>query len=251
MKWNLLNTGFNTGKFNMDYDIKLALTCPDDQAYLRFYRWTPYCISLGANQRESDLDMDAVKENGIGVARRPTGGRAILHAEELTYSVILPLASGMTAREIYTKVSFALVKGLKKYSAKLNDVELENLQPNFAELLKEPSGMLCFASTAKSEVKFKGKKLIGSAQRKLNKVVLQHGSILGGTYHQDLPKYLADKENIDHLMDELKDKTTEIETITGEMVDYKVLTECIVAGFEDVFDIMFNDKPELDLNERS
>ncbi len=67
---------------------------------------------------------------------------------------------------------------------KLNDVELENSNPNFAELLKESSGSLCFASTAKSEIKFNGKKLVGSAQRKFGSTILQHGSILIRTYHK-------------------------------------------------------------------
>ena len=245
MKWNFIYSGFQTGKFNMDTDIRLAMNCGEDEAFFRLYRWNPYCISLGANQSIKDIDEAVAKADNIDIARRPTGGRAILHAEELTYSVVMPLNQGLSAREIYTKISLALVNGLRRYDSGLAGAELENVQPNFPDLLKKPSGMLCFASTAKSEVKYDGKKLIGSAQRKMDKVVLQHGSILVGTYHRKLPEYLSDKSNLAILNHELEAKTTEIETILGKPVDYDRLAENLVEGFEDMWEVEFEEKPEM------
>lgn len=240
MKWHLISDGFNTGQHNMDQDIELAGKCNEENAFLRFYRWKPYCISLGANQKYEDINLKKVEKEKLEVVKRPTGGRAILHAEELTYSAMIPLKENLSNREIYTKISLALVQGLKIYDPDLEAVELENVQPDFPNLLNQPSGVLCFASTAKSEVKYKGKKLIGSAQRKMNSVVLQHGSILCGKYHTKLPEYLQVKNSdIEILNNELKSKTTELETILNYTTDYSKLEECLIQGFEKEWNISF------------
>ena len=240
MKWNLIESGFNTGQFNMDFDVDLANNCRDDEAFFRLYRWKPYAISLGANQSLNDINLEKAKRDNIDVVVRPTGGRAILHSEEITYSVIIPYNAVLTAKTVYEKISNALAFGLAIYDNRLGDTELENQQPDFPELLKQPSGMLCFASTAKNEVKLNGKKIIGSAQRKMNKVLLQHGSILCGTFHQNLTDYLNyDQTKIDALKTELADKTTEIESITNEKVDYSKLSECLIEGFEKGWNINF------------
>ena len=132
------------------------------------------------------------------------------------------------------------MRGLEIYNPLLAKSELENYQPNFPKLLEEPSGVLCFTSTARNEVKFNGKKLIGSAQRKLNNVILQHGSILCGTKHRELSDYLnSDSMTIDQLRIELTEKTTEIETILVEKTDYEKLKTCLLVGFELEWQIRF------------
>jgi len=240
MNWNLIESGENTGRYNMDFDINLARTCPDDQAYFRLYRWKPFCISLGANQNINEIDLDKAAADNIECVQRPTGGRAILHAEEITYSAILPYSASYSAKDIYTNISLALLSGLKLYHPELGNAELEGLQPNFPDLLKSPSGMLCFASTAKSEIKYKGKKLVGSAQRKMERIVLQHGSILCGTFHQRLAGYLiGDEQTKSVLESELKNKTIEIESIINEETDYSRLSQCLIEGFESFFKIKF------------
>ncbi len=233
MIWHFIDSDFNTGEFNMNKDIELAQNCPTDEAYIRLYRWKPYCVSLGANQSFDDIDITKTKTDGIDIVKRPTGGKAILHAEELTYSVILPLNYQFSPKEVYSMISTALIRGLDLYDSRLSKSELENIQPNFPKLLEEPSGVLCFASTAKNEVKFGGKKLIGSAQRKLNNVILQHGSILCGTFHQKLTDYLNVDEKLKELLrQELTSRTTEIETILNVKVNYEKLKNCLVKGFE-------------------
>lgn len=248
MKWHLIESSSHTGRFNMKFDIELAKSCPDNEAFLRIYSWNPYCISLGSNQLFEDINIPKATSDGIDVVKRPTGGRAILHAEEITYSVVMPLSCGLTPKQIYTKISQALLKGLAEYDSRLISAELENIQPNFPELLKQPSGVLCFASTAKSEVKFDSKKIIGSAQRKFNNVVLQHGSVLCGTYHQKLVEYLNKDENsIQLLKEELKNSTTEISTILKSDVNYEKLSASLITGFKKEFEIEFADnKPEFD-----
>ncbi len=225
----------------MRFDLELAHDCLPDEAYFRIYRWQPYCISLGANQSFDDIDLKRTNLDSIDVVKRPTGGRAILHAEELTYLVVLPNNYQYSPREIYFKISLALMRGLEIYNPVLAKSELENLQPNFPKLLEEPSGVLCFASTAKNEVKFNGKKLIGSAQRKLNNVILQHGSILCGPFHRKLVDYLkADEDMHRALSQELTDKTTELQTILNEEINYEKLKTCLKAGFELEWNVKFD-----------
>lgn len=233
MKWNLLLDGANSGHHNMDFDIALANQCKENEVYLRFYQWSPYCISLGANQEFNIIDHVKTKNDEIDVVKRPTGGRAILHAEELTYSLIMPVSYGYKASEIYKKVSNAIVKGLIFYNSKLENVELEENQPDFNEHYKKNEGVLCFSNSAKSEIKYEGKKLVGSAQRKMNNTILQHGSILIGKFHKELPHYLnINYEDKKILTVQLQEKTIELETILNKKIDYERLTASITLGFE-------------------
>ncbi len=243
MNWILICNGAHNGQFNMEFDLKLADECSDNTAYLRFYQWLPYAISLGANQLFNDINLVKAANDNIDVVKRPTGGRAVLHAEELTYSVIIPTASGLTPHEIYNKISLALVRGLIKYDSNLKNIKLENRQPDFSSLLKNPFGVICFASTAKHEVKYNGKKLVGSAQRRFKKVTLQHGSILVGAFHRYLLDYLnCDEKTKTELKQKMIDKTIELETILKRKVDYSQLIDSLVKGFEDEWEIKFVDQ---------
>jgi lipoate-protein ligase A len=240
MIWHFIDSGYGSGAYNMEFDLELARNLNPHDAYFRIYRWKPYCISLGANQSIEEIDQVKTKNDGIDIVKRPTGGRAILHAEELTYSVVLPLNYEFSPREIYLKISTALMRGLEIYNPLLAKSELENHQPDFPKLLEEPAGALCFASTAKNEVKFNGKKLIGSAQRKLSNAVLQHGSILCGSYHRNLVEYLGcDEETRSQLSIELNDKTTELQSILNEEIDYEKLKTCLKFGFEIEWEMKF------------
>ncbi|TSA26860.1 MAG: hypothetical protein D4R68_06755 [Ignavibacteriales bacterium] len=246
MNWHFINSHENTGIYNMQFDIELANVCKPDEAYFRIYRWNPYCISLGANQSFDDIDQDKTKTDGIDIVKRPTGGRAILHAEELTYSVVLPYNFELSPREIYFRISNALMRGLEIYNPILAKSQLEDYQPNFPKLLEEPSGVLCFASTARNEVKFNGKKLIGSAQRKMNNIILQHGSILCGPFHKKLVDYInSDEVTKNALSLELNSKTTELGTILNEEIDYQKLKTCLIVGFELEWQIKFEPASEL------
>ncbi len=241
MIFELIRSGANTGKFNMEFDLRLVDRCNDEQAFFRLYYWKPYAISLGAHQDENEIDSAKARSEGIDVVKRPTGGRAILHAEELTYSVAYPLSAGLKPKELYEKISRALIRGLKLFDEKLDEATLEGSQPNFGALLKTESGALCFASTARNEVKFKGKKLIGSAQRKIAGKILQHGSILIGAYHRRLPHFLAtDDETKLALSRELAERTTEIETILGRKISYADFEEAIIAGWEEEWGVRFS-----------
>ncbi len=240
MKWFYLNTGFNTGYYNMDFDLTLVRNCRNDEAYFRLYRWEPFCISLGANQNFNNIDRVKAKTNKIDIVKRPTGGKSILHAEELTYSVIFPLNEISSVRNLYCEINKALREGLILYDNKLSAVELESKQPDLRSFYKKPGSEICFAVSSKSEAKFSGKKLIGSAQRKINNIILQHGSILCGDYHKKIIDYLnLERENLININNELNNKTIELENILGYKTDYRKLEDSLVIGFEKYFNIKF------------
>ncbi len=233
MTWSYLNTGKNPGSFNMEFDLGLVKDSTIGHITLRLYRWDPFCISLGANQDISEINKEKAAADGIEIVKRPTGGRAILHSEELTYSVVMPLSSEVSPRGIYRQINFALLEGLKIYDAALVKLELEGAQPDLHSFYKENLSAACFGVPAKSEIKYEGKKVVGSAQRKIGNVLLQHGSIMCGNYHVNLADYLnlPQDEQIS-IKEELMDKTTELESILGYGTDYMRLKESIVSGFE-------------------
>jgi lipoate-protein ligase A len=242
MNWRFVNTGSNSGKFNMAYDMQLAHDCKQDEAVLRLYRWKPYCISLGANQCADSINIEKAEKDNIDVVKRPTGGRAVLHAEELTYSVIMPIHYGSSARKIYSEINEALTEGLGLYNKKLAAIELENIQPDFGELYKKEQSVACFAVPAKSELKFDGRKLVGSAQRKLGNTILQHGSILCGDFHKKIVDYLVvEQENYNEIIS-LLNHTADIQSITKQEINYELLAGSIAGGFEFFYNMKFNNK---------
>jgi lipoyl(octanoyl) transferase len=246
MKWTFINSGSNTGKYNMDYDLQLARNYKDNEVVFRLYRWNPYCISLGANQPLNSINSELAFQDNIDIVQRPTGGRAVLHAEELTYSVVYPLDSFSSARDIYLQLNLALLKGLKIYDSRLSSFELENQQPNFAQIYKQENNAICFAVAAKCELKYSGKKIVGSAQRKFDKAVLQHGSILCGPFHKRITHYLnltaGKKEELER---EIEGNTIELGNILNEKIDYSHLVLSLCKGFEEHYNMTFSNTPSL------
>jgi lipoyl(octanoyl) transferase len=240
MIWKFLNSGVNSGKFNMDFDIFLAENLEPKNAVLRLYRWNPYCISLGANQSLDAIDLSKAKYKQIDVVKRPTGGRAILHSEELTYSVAYYIDENTSAKNLYNEINLALRKGLINYDAGLSEIDLEHTQPNFKEFYKSDISAICFAVSAKSELNLYGKKLVGSAQRKLGNVILQHGSILCDSYHKKIVEYLnISEEKKQEMLDEISSTTIDLKTALNSEVDYVKLNKSILAGFKDHFNSDF------------
>jgi lipoate-protein ligase A len=157
-----------------------------DKPLLRFYGWHPSCISLGYHQKASDVSPDLCIQEGIDVVRRPTGGRAILHAEELTYSVIYPYRD-LDISDFYRLIHIPFVSALQKMQI---NASFESGQADFRNIYRTDRAFLCFASSAKFEVEIFGKKLIGSAQRVYENAILQHGSVLLGSEHEKLVNFL-------------------------------------------------------------
>ena len=238
MIWYFIDSGFNTGKFNMDFDLELVKNFKSDSPVLRVYRWKPYCISLGANQDFNSINQKKTGLDGLDIVKRPTGGRAILHAKELTYSVIYPLSKTSSPKQIYREINLALKNGLKHYDSTFGKIELEHTQPHFPSFYKDEMSTLCFAVSAMNELNFNGKKVVGSAQRKIGNVILQHGSILCGNFHKRIVDYLEFTEDkIEEIKREMEETTTELESILNEKVDYQKLSLSIKQGFESHFNV--------------
>ncbi len=232
--WRFVDSGKLDGASNMALDVGMAeaLAAGQGAPTLRLYGWDPWAISLGYNQREEEIDAARCRESGIGVVRRPTGGRAILHAEELTYCVVMP-AGRRSILDVYNDISGALVRGLGLFGV---DATLQRSQPNFPEHYRSPSAIPCFTASARYEIEWDGRKLVGSAQRRVagtTNVVLQHGSILCGPAHKRLPEFIRADENVRELLRaELNMKTVDLSEATGGPVDIHRLAECIRQGCE-------------------
>lgn len=238
--WQHINTGANTAEFNMNFDIELVERCEKENInFIRFYTWQPYAISLGYNQRkngrELKLNYEKCKDDGIDVVTRPTGGRAVLHAEELTYSVVLK--SNVNAKEIYKAISAILLDAIQSIDSNNDSLKKVSLVIKEDDLLKlSKTGMynFCFNSAVKHEINLCGKKLVGSAQRRFGDVILQHGSILLGDYHKNICSYFLfdnEAEKNKHIS-ELNAKTISLEEILGYLPTVECLEEQIITSFE-------------------
>lgn len=171
-RWRLVDTPPAPGAWNMAVDEALADGVRDGgPPVLRVYRWSPPCLSLGRNQPSDGYDRDALRSRGIDVVRRPTGGRAVLHHRELTYSVAAREDELGTLRQAYAAINRALVAGLLRLGV---DARLHPAGPDRAPV---PSLAPCFEQPVEGEVTAGGRKLVGSAQRRERGVMLQHGSL--------------------------------------------------------------------------
>ena len=172
--FRLLDTPPAPGAWNMAVDAALMEAVRGGAPpVLRFYRWDPPCLSLGRNQPAAGrYDLDALTAAGVEVVRRPTGGRAVLHDRELTYSVVAGDGALGGPRAAYAAVNRALVAGLRRLGVEAA------LQPRTGARAPVPSLAPCFKEPAEGEVVVGGRKLVGSAQFREGGVLLQHGSLL-------------------------------------------------------------------------
>jgi lipoyl(octanoyl) transferase len=243
-QWEFIDSGFQTARYNMDYDLMLVERCKTlNKSFFRVYRWKPYAISLGYNQNkalnELTLNFNKCKTENIDIVQRPTGGRAVFHAEELTYSVVFK--SNRPVRDLYRDISMALLDGLKSVDPKLFELSFSKDTPDLLKLIKTGMYNLCFNSQVKYEINWRGKKVVGSAQRKFGDIVLQHGSILLGPRHKDIVDYLnVSGEQRVKMKQEIEDKTACINEICGRNVTYDETARALLKGFEKGFNIKFS-----------
>ncbi len=239
--WRFIDTGASDGVFNMSVDEALTCNSTSSEPILRVYRWQPFTISIGHNQNINEINLNKCKNEGVGIVRRPTGGRAIFHAHEVTYCVIIPKDSILyqkNTHEIYSHISSALVDGLHNLGMPVKLDRQENTDPDFS---KHNQRFACFATTARYEIHYKTKKLVGSAQRRYENAVLQHGSIILGIGHLQLFNYLSDKGNgkLQKSQQQLQEKTVCIDTILKRNVSYEEVVQNLKTGFEKYFGIHF------------
>jgi lipoate-protein ligase A len=172
LNWRVISDPPLPGFRNMARDHALTECLRGGEGVLRFYRWDPPTISFGRNEPSRGLFLERkAEEEGVGFVRRPTGGRAVLHDRELTYSLAFPQGAFRGLKVGYRLINRGLLVGIRRLGA-----AVELAAPNGPSL--PPDAGPCFRQPAEGEVTAFGKKLVGSAQVRMGDAVLQHGSII-------------------------------------------------------------------------
>jgi lipoyl(octanoyl) transferase len=181
-KWRLIDSGPNLGVYNMAVDEELLARAQAGEhvPVLRFYTWDPAAVSIGRFQKIKDaVNAAACEQRGIDIVRRITGGRAVLHHRELTYSVIARTEDPIFPPNVlgtYKLIASGLLQGLKNLGIHAEMVSRSNRHAHLVK--KNTRDPACFSSPSWYEILVHGRKIIGSAQRRLSCAFLQHGSIL-------------------------------------------------------------------------
>ena len=223
--WRLIQHAPQDGALNMAVDeaVLRAVAKGDAPPTLRLYAWDPPCLSLGRGQPVDDVDRNGVEAAGYGLVRRPTGGRAILHIDELTYSVIVPQDDPRvlgSVVESYRRLSQALVRALELLG--VPDVEADQRAAGAGE-----EGPVCFETPSDYEITAGGKKLVGSAQMRAEGVVLQHGTV---PLHGDIARIcplLAQHPDPTRV----RARATTIARAAGRTVGWNEAAGALIAGF--------------------
>lgn len=183
-----------TGKENMQKDSDLldfAISEKLSYPIFRLYGWRPACISLGRNQQDSFIDKKFLKDTNIDVVKRLTGGRALLHDDEITYSFICPISylnHGENVTKSYIEISQILIEKFAKLGIELDFGSSKPVNTKFD---------YCMLISTGADLCYRGKKLIGSAQCRKEGYILQHGSILYNYNRQLLEKIFHENVSTD------------------------------------------------------
>lgn len=225
----IVNSGSATGAQNMRRDMQLAdhVRLGTAPATLRLYTWEPWCVSLGKHQPLEAIDASAVSRYGYDVVHRPTGGRAILHADEVTYCVCVPVTDSLQARSVYAEVHQLLFGALSTLCSDLTFASLDSdLRTHYAS--SGPLGQACFTSHARSEILWNGKKVVGSAQRVIDGVLLQHGSILCGPGHESLADlFAANDQERETLKRSIEQSSATLSQAAGREINFQQVIDTI------------------------
>ncbi|MGB9716518.1 MAG: lipoate--protein ligase family protein [Thermodesulfovibrionales bacterium] len=223
--WRYIDSGLSSASYNMAVDEAIAISVKkgDSPPTLRLYGWSIPSVSIGYSQKVSDIDFDYCKKKGIPIVRRPTGGRAILHSNEITYSFSVKtddVLFSKNLRDSYRKISKAFVVFFLKIG----------LSPD-VRLLRETRhsrSPLCFESVSYGEITIKDKKIIGSAQKRWNDGLLQQGSIPISIDREEM-------ERVFRLQSPIEGRLVGLKEIIHQL-NYEVLKNIIKDSFEEVFD---------------
>ncbi len=240
MEWRLLDTGANNAFYNMAVDEavmkahRMGLVPPT----VRFYQWSPPGLSLGYfQQAEKEVDGEYCEGNNVDIVRRLTGGRAILHDDELTYSIVVGEKSDFLPTSIlesYKIISEGIINGLNSLGLA---VELKPVKGK----KKAPSGFsaACFDAPSLNEVVIAEKKLVGSAQTRQKGVILQHGSIPMTIDAELLYRVLKmpNQKVRDRMKKRFLKKATAVNQESDKKIEINDLKEAIKKGWEKRFGI--------------
>lgn len=236
--WRYIDSGNCSPAFNMALDEALLEwhSVGKIPPTIRFYGWNPATLSIGYFQKvEKEIDLEAVKKYGLGFVRRPTGGRGVLHDQELTYSVIVSEEHPempKTVTEAYRVISEGILEGFKNlgldayFAIPRTDEEKQGL--------KSPRSAVCFDAPSWYELVVEGRKVAGSAQTRQKGVILQHGSILLDLDEDmlfDLFKYPNDRVK-ERMQRAFKSKAVATNTLREKPVTIEEAKKAFKEGFE-------------------
>ena len=230
--WRLLTTPPARGTWNMAVDEAILehVERGDALPTLRLYAWDPPCLSLGRAQPFADVDTVRLEARGWDVVRRMTGGRAILHTDELTYSVTGPADEPRlagTVLESYNRLASALLVAVQDLSLPVE------MKEGKAESSGEPNPV-CFEVPSTYEITVGGKKLIGSAQARRKDGVLQHGSLplTGDLTRICQALVFPDEATREIAMERLLARATTVESVLGQEVAWETAAQVFIRAFE-------------------
>ena len=237
--WRLLLTTPSPGDWNMAVDEAILESIGRGASLptLRLYAWTPACLSLGVSQPFADVDTARLLARGWDVVRRITGGRAILHTDELTYSVIGPADNPILAGSVlesYSRLAKALLRAVQKLG-----MSVEMKEGKADENGK--SNPVCFETPSTYEITVDGKKLIGSAQARRKEGVLQHGSLplFGDLTRITEALTFADASAREDAAARLLARAATVESALGQVVAQDDAARAMVRAFEAELGIQF------------
>ena len=226
-----LNTGANDGYTNMAIDEALLKHCT--QPIIRIYGWNPPAMTIGyAQSKLKEINIKKCSKKNIPIIRRITGGKAIFHQFELTYCFIVPgkmVDLPLSITDSYKKIAGALSRGLK----------ILGMQTEM-HASKDPSqSSLCYVSSGWYELLVKGKKISGSAQRRMEGKILQHGSILLD-FNYNMNAELFNLRAAEH---KLCFKVTNLKRELGREVSFEEAATALQQGFSKQFNLNMEEKP--------
>lgn len=250
-RWRLIESGYADAATNMAVDeaIANAVATGEQPPTLRLYGWRPAGVSLGYNQPlDEGISQDAIAARGYGIVRRPTGGRAILHADELTYSFCIrqdAIRGGGSTMESYREISRGIIAGLELLGATVSlgaDGETPAGAPGgVPAFCGQDGGMdaarpICFAKTARCDLQAEGRKVVGSAQVRRNGGILQHGSI---PITINLEDQVAVMPGSDGRLSRqvLAGAAMSVSELLGRSVTYEELSAAVARGFAESFGV--------------
>jgi lipoate-protein ligase A len=232
IKLRVIQDGPHTAAFNMAADMYLLKKCLEDQnVCLRIYSWQPSAISIGYMQNaEQVLNLKSCIKNGIDWIKRPTGGRAVYHCEDLSYSCVFSLAVKMMGSSIHE--SYSIISDCLMNSFRLCNIDTSPHDSDMdARDARREIKLPCFLSPNRRELMVGNRKLAGSAQKRTSGAVLQHGSIPLTPAFRNLPDFenINDDEKLAQ-KDLLEKKCACISEIAPDCKSWQ-LEDALAEGF--------------------
>lgn len=239
MEWRLIKDSYHTGFMNMAIDEAIMIAHREGLVppTIRFYQWSPPAVSLGYFQDlQKEIDVDVCQDMGIDIVRRPTGGKAVLHDKELTYSFIIrenhPLVNN-SILETYKKISGGMIRGLSYIGVTAELVPLREK----SEIHHSDFKSICFSVPSQYEVQVEGKKIVGSAQVRKREIVLQHGSLLIELEKEKLFSVFNFPSAQIRERFKTRFNATSLEEILKRKINFSELSEILPRGFEKEFGV--------------